>query len=60
MTKLIYEIARPFCGYHEVTRETFNNPPQLKGSPEVIYRKRILVEATPEQIEEAEKTDGND
>lgn len=60
MTKLIYEIARPFCGYHEVTREIFNNPPQLKGSPEVVYRKRILVEVTPEQIEEAENPHGND
>lgn len=53
--KLIYEIGLPFCGWQEVDRATFYNPPQRKGSPVIEYRKRILVEATSEQIEEAEK-----
>lgn len=59
--KLIYEIARPFCGFLQVDRHTFYNPPQPKKGPQKEYRKRILVEATPEEVEEAEyaQTDHN-
>lgn len=60
MTKLIYEIAQPFCDYREVSRHAYYNPPQRQWPPPIEYRKRILVEATSEQIEEAEKTDGDD
>lgn len=54
---LIYEIARPGCPFMEVDRLTFNDPPQLKGSPPVKYAKRVLIEATPEQIAEAESVE---
>lgn len=59
--KLIYEIRRPFCGFHQVSKETFDNPPQFKWPPPIVYDKRILVEATPEEVEEAEyaQTDHN-
>lgn len=52
--KLIYEIARPFCGFLQVDRHTFYNPPQPKKGPQTEYSKRILVEATEDEIVEAE------
>lgn len=53
--KFIYQLAKPFCPFDEVSRAVFYNPPQRPWPPAIEYRKRILVEATPEQIAEGEK-----
>jgi hypothetical protein len=53
--KLIYEIAAPNCPFTEVTRDVFYSPPQMAGTVPKQYAKRILIEATAEQIEEAHK-----
>lgn len=57
--KLIYELSLPHTGWREVSRSVFYNPPQYPWPPARVYRKRILVEATPEQIAEGEREDSD-